>query len=46
MARSLKKGPFIDEHLAKKVAAQNDKEIQALKEEQMQAAQIENSSEE
>ncbi len=30
----------------KKVAAQNDKEIQALKEEQMQAAQIENSSEE
>ena len=24
MARSLKKGPFIDEHLAKKVAAQNE----------------------
>ena len=25
MPRSLKKGPFIDEHLAKKVDAQNDK---------------------
>jgi len=24
MARSIKKGPFIDEHLAKKVAAMND----------------------
>jgi len=25
MPRSLKKGPFVDDHLAKKVDAQNDK---------------------
>ena len=25
MARSIKKGPFVDDHLAKKVDAQNDK---------------------
>jgi len=27
MGRSLKKGPFVDDHLAKKVEAQNDKGI-------------------